>query len=285
MSKGKQVAKVEEDVKMENHVNYFESMIKLGDGARGNTYLIKMPQWIADSIAEGAPGTEIGFSHDILSHIGGDASHSKEELRLVVSKPSKNQPAEYGLSVPPVAQNSRVFRCGDSSTAVSRVHANVHMMPKRDEKYATLLKERLEQAEQSNQHRTVHNEEDYSVSRSSVKLFQRPDAATTEVTESAGSPEYVERGTKRIRALDELPQRETRGSPRSTEVLSLDDALMETLVNRDEGWPLQQLSKALKEKGVTAPMAQLKAKLLDICVYQRRGEDTHPKYYLKSEYK
>ena len=284
MSKSKQVAKVEEDVKMETPVGYFESMIKLGDVAKGNTFLIKMPQWIADSIAESAPGTEIGFSHDILSHIGVDASNAREELRLVVSKPSNNQPAEYGLSVPPVAQNSRVFRCGDSSTAVSRVHANVHMMPKRDEKYASLLKERLEQAEQSNQHRTVHNEEDYSVSRSSVKLFQRPDA-TPEATDSAGSPESVGRGTKRIRALDELPQRETRGSPRSTEPLSLDDALMETLVNRDEGWPLQQLSKALKEKGVTAPMAQLKGKLLDICVYQRRGEDTHPKYYLKSEYK
>ena len=60
---------------------------------------------------------------------------------------------------------------------------------------------------------------------------------------------------------------------------------METLVNRDQGWPLQQLSRALKELGVSAPMAQLKAKLLEICDYQRRGEDTHPKYYLKSEYK
>ncbi len=88
-----------------------------------------------------------------------------------------------------------------------------------------------------------------------------------------------------MKALDEMPQAESRQAAALSPARNLDDALMHILVNRDTGWPLQQLSKAVKETGVSVPMNQLKTKLLEICVYQRRGEDTHPKYYLKSEYK
>lgn len=269
----------DEDVTMESNMPATESMLKLSDGAGGNIFLIKMPQWIAETIASSNPGTQIGLSQDITGVL-----EAGEELRLILkqTKAQSSQPSEYALSLPVASQNLRVLETSGSTTSVSRVTSTIHMIPKRDQKYANLLKERLNQADISHQHRTVHNEEDFSTSRTAVKLFQRPEAVPdTTSPESAGG-----RNAKRIRALDELPQRESRAAGISAaSPLTLDDALMETLVNRDEGWPLQQLSKVLKDKGVSAPLAQLKAKLLEICVYQRRGEDAHPKYYLKSEYK
>ena len=123
----------------------------------------------------------------------------------------------------------------------------------------------------------MHNQEDYAHSLSSVKLFQRH-GDFADPSPPAG------RARKLLRNLDEMPQVET--LRRVIGPKSLDDILMSILVEQDVGWALQQLAKTVKEQGaVSVNMAQLKTKLLDICVYQRRGEDTHPKYYLKAEYK
>jgi hypothetical protein len=164
------------------------------------------------------------------------------------------------------------------------------MIPKRDAKNAALLKDRLSRADISVQHRTQHDEASHDSLRGAVHLFQRPSESDikTPPYPTAGSPDSQassSRVSKRMKSLDELPQNERRQAANAAPAKNLDDVLMSILVNDDKGWPLQQLSKAVKETGVSAPMAQLKAKLLEICVYQRRGEDTHPKYYLKGEYK
>jgi hypothetical protein len=283
---------VEEDVEMMQESD-IDTLLKLADSRSETTFLIKMPSWIADKITNSPVNTEIGFSQDIMAYLSGSGPVTPEEpLTLVLSssgpkqKSTTSQPSEYSISLSSSSQNLRVFETSGSTTFAKSVRSTMHVIPRRDEKYAEVLRERMAASDASRKHRTIHNEEDYSTSRTAVKLFQRPDPSASEEPLSSPNSDNS-RISKRLRGLDEMPQRESRegvfsssGSPRS-----LDDALMETLVQRDEGWPLQQLSKALKDKGVSAPMAQLKAKLLEICVYQRRGEDTHPRYYLKSEYK
>ena len=247
-----------------------------------------MPQWIAEHISKSQAGTEIGYSHDVNTLLG-ESTPDSRDIRLVLTSAGAgtaiSRPTEYGISLPNGAQNLRVFESNDTNTACNRVDSTLHMIPKRDAQYTAILKERLNQADSTKQHRTQHNEESYDVSRGSVKLFQRQPDMVIDTAGSPGSQESVSRIGKRIRTLDELPQRESRAASSAGATRSLDDALMEILVNKDSGWPLQQLSKAVKDAGVSAPMAQLKTKLLEICVYQRRNEDTHPKYYLKSEYK
>lgn len=285
-----QFESIQEDIQMSEGKVDSETLLKIAE-PEPNTFLIKMPQWIADTISNSAVGTEIGYSQDLMDYIskGGDEV-PKEELRLVLSakRPGKGGPAqasEYAISFPSSSQNLRVLETTGTTTLVTRVLSTMHVIPRRDALYATVLRDRINASDVSKQHRTIHNEEDFSTSRTAVKLFQRPESVPE--TPSPDSAD-LSRASKRIRSLDEMPQRESRqtllSSPTSSSK-SLDEVLMETLVHRDEGWPLQQLSKALKEKGVSAPMAQLKAKLLEICVYQRRGEDSHPRYYLKSEYK
>jgi hypothetical protein len=282
----------QEDVEMNEGSSAFDSLLRLEEIDSCNAFLVKMPQWIADYISSSASGTEIGFSQDLMGYLSPEASDSpKEELRLVVSSSRKSkvatsQVSEYGISVPSLSEcRLRVFETRGSSTLSTRVRSTLHLIPKRDEMYAEVLRDRMNASDVSKQHRTLHNEEDYSTSRTAVKLFQRPESLLESASRAAELPGSA-RASKRVRGLDEMPQRESREAFSSgSSPKSLDDALMETLVHKDEGWPLQLLSRALKEKGVSAPMAQLKAKLLEICVYQRRGEDTHPRYYLKSEYK
>jgi hypothetical protein len=255
-------------------------------------YLLKVPQWMSETISESAPGTEIGYSYPIAGAMS--TPPSTEEVRLVVTAEAMNgagKPAEYGMSLPNTSQNLWVFQGDDTSKDVFRASGTAHMIPKRDQKYSAVLKERLSRSDLSVQHRTQHDETSHDSLRGAVHLFQRPSTEEAERSKSipllAGSPDSQassSRVSKRMKALDEMPQQESRQAA-FPPVANLDDALMHILVNRDTGWPLQQLSKAVKETGVSVPMAQLKSKLLEICVYQRRGEDTHPKYYLKSEYK
>ncbi len=255
------------------------------------SYLIKVPQWMSETISKAPEGTEIGYSYSLAGAMS--TPPSTEEVRLVVTSGDMSgvgKPSEYGMSLPNTAQNLWIFQGDDSSKSVFRAVGTAHMIPKRDPKYSAVLKERLNRADLAVQHRTQHDETDHDNLRGSVHLFQRPSAEETDRSKTismlAGSPDSQasSRVSKRMKSLDEMPQQESRQASIPS-VRNLDDALMHILVNRDTGWPLQQLSKAVKEAGASVPMAQLKAKLLDICVYQRRGDDTHPKYYLKSEYK
>ena len=242
-----------------------------------------MPQWVATAISTAEPGTEIGYSHNIDSYLLPDEVMD-EELRLVLSSiPSDTgapRPSEYSLSAPSTAhQTLRILQTSGSICKLSKVSTNLHMIPKRDEKYGSMLRERLIEADVKKQHRTLHNDQDYAQSIMSVKLFQRhgdsPDS-TADVSIAARS--------RKLKSLDELPQTQIRGN--SGAAKSFDDVLMSVLVERDIGWPLQQLTKAVKDQGVASvSMAHMKTKLLEICQYQRRGDDTHPKYYLKAEYK
>jgi hypothetical protein len=259
------------DIQMSESNSGSSKLLKLTDTEGSGTFLVKLPQWLAESIRSSKPGTTIGLSHDIKEYLT-TAPENREELRLAVKqgKARATQPSEYALTSPNAQQQLRLIESSETTSVVSKVSSTIHMIPKRDEKYTTLLKERLAQTDHTKHHRTVENEDEYATSRTAVKLFQRVESSP----ESIGKP-------KLIRELDELPQ----STSRPAQAGSLDDVLMETLVNNDQGWPLQQLSKAMKDRGVTASMSQLKAKLLEICTYQRRGDDTHPKYYLKSEYK
>jgi hypothetical protein len=253
-----------------------------------------MPQWIADALQNSHPGSEIGYSHDISKSFSTDDGNSdNSDMRLVLSNASlggDDKPGEYGLSLPNSAQNLWVFHGKGDSTEGHKAMGTVHMIPKRDEKYTNLLKQRLSKADISVQHRTLHDEASHDTLRGAVHLFQRPSEADVKPQSypTAGSPDSQassSRVSKRMKSLDELPQNERRQASNVGATKSLDDVLMSVLVNDDKGWPLQALSKAVKDAGVSAPMAQLKTKLLEICVYQRRGDDTHPKYYLKGEYK
>ena len=266
-----QQGEADNDIQMSESNSGSSKLLRLDESDGSGTFLVKLPQWLAESIRTSKPGTTIGLSHDIKEYLN-TAPEIREELRLAVKQgiSISAQPSEYALTLPNAQQQLRLIESSESTSVVSKVSSTIHMIPKRDEKYAALLKERLAQTDSAKHHRTVENEDEYATSRTAVKLFQRVESSP----ESVGKP-------KKIRELDELPQ----STSRPSQAASLDDVLMETLVNNDQGWPLQQLSKALKDRGVTASMSQLKAKLLEICTYQRRGEDTHPKYYLKSEYK
>ena len=275
------------DIQMSDRAHDSSKLLKLKEADSEITFLVKLPSWIGETILSSPPGTHIGSSHDIQEFFESHSSNGNDELRLVLKqgRAKTSHPNEYAISLPSSQQHLRLMETSDSTTIVSKVESTIHMIPKRDEKYSALLRERTSQADVSKLHRTVENEDEYAMSRTAIKLFQRaePDIETSQPL-PVSSPESVIRSSaKRNRQLDELPHRESRGVASTS--ISLDDALMETLVSNDQGWPLQQLSKALKEKGVSAPMSQLKTKLLEICVYQRRGEDTHPKYYLKGEYK
>jgi hypothetical protein len=246
---------------------------------------------MSDTISNSPSGTEIGYSYPLSGAMS--SPPTADEVRLVVTCDDMSglgKPSEYGMALPNTSQNLWIFQGDSSSKSVSRAAGTAHMIPKRDSKYSAILKERLNRADLTVQHRTQHDEVDHDNLRGSVHLFQRPSAEETERSKSlsmlAGSPDSQasSRVSKRMKALDEMPQQESRQAS-APSARNLDDAIMQILVNRDTGWPLQQLSKAVKEAGASVPMAQLKAKLLEICVYQRRGEDTHPKYYLKSEYK
>jgi hypothetical protein len=267
-----------EDVKMEEASTTSGTLLKLRDPLERNIFLVKLPQWLAESIRSSKPGTSLGESSGSLDEICDEIT-----LRLDKRHAGANKPSEYSLSLPAAQQDLRVMEQSDSVTVVSKVASTVHMIPKRGAKYTSVLRERLTQSDQTQQHRTLVNEEEYGTSRTAVKLFQRMEAQSSPEESALGTDAAMRMSTKRMRQLDELPQKQTRAMGSAS--VSLDDALMETLVSQDEGWALQQLSKSLKEKGVTAPISQLKAKLLEICVYQRRGEDNFPKYYLKSEYK
>ena len=267
-----------------------ESLIRKPAGSSDRTYLVKLPQWIAEAVNKVETGTEIGFSHDIEDAIGAPAS-GNDDIRLVLtSAPGdgrSNRPSEYGLTIPGAGHQAiRVFETFSGRSDMSAVSTTVHVIPRRDEKYTALLRDRLGQADTSKQHRTLHNEEDYAKSRMSVKLFQRH-GETSSPDVGGGTPESAMNASsrsKKIRGLDEMPQMERR-SMALVGGKTLDDVLMGVLVENDDGWPLQQLMRTVKDRGVVASMSQMKAKLLEICVYQRRNDDTHPKYYLKSEYK
>jgi hypothetical protein len=252
---------------------------------------VKVPAWMSSTILSASAGTEIGYSYPI--DISADrAIGERTDTRLVVvdgfGNDSKSHAREYGVSVPAASHNLHVFETHGSGTICEGVASTLHLLPKRDQVYSTLLKERLANAGSHTQHRTLHNEQGYVESRGSVKLFQRPSESDHITERIAGSPDSGSssvRGSKRLRSLDELPQREKQQSAPPQSNKTVDDVIMEILVKTDSGWPLMQLSKAVKEAGATVSTVQLKAKLLDICVYQRRGEDSHPRYYLKNEYK
>ncbi len=251
-----------------------------------------MPSWLASTIKSSQPGTEVGYSYPLDNTPEFQGNGTADKHRLVLTKSfgesSTSRPAEYGISIPASVQNLSVIEMHESVAKVTPVAANIHLLPKRDQQYAAILKDRLLNAGAQNQHRTLLNQENYQESRGSVKLFQRPSEADHAVDMLVGSPDSGTssvRGSKRLRNLDELPQHETKLAATGKKPRVVDDIVMEILVNKDSGWPLMQLSKAVKDAGGTVTTAQLKAKLLDICVYQRRGEDHHPKYYLKSEYK
>lgn len=248
---------------------------------------------MSDTILKSEPGTEIGYSYPITGAL--ESNEPKDEVRLVVTSremTGTGKPSEYGISLPNTAQNLWIFQGNSASKNVIRANGTAHIIPKRDQRYSAILKERLSRVDLAVQHRTQHDEVVHDNLRGSVHLFQRPSQEDADRSKSipmlAGSPDSQassSRVSKRMKALDEMPQAESRQAAALSPARNLDDALMHILVNRDTGWPLQQLSKAVKETGVSVPMNQLKTKLLEICVYQRRGEDTHPKYYLKSEYK
>jgi hypothetical protein len=275
-----------EDVIMDQEPNAEGSLLKLPDATDSKLYLVKLPKWLADAVEDSKPGTIFGQSSAPLHSLPTERSSLREGISLELSSSfsRSGNPSGFTITLPSGQQNLRVLERANTTTTALNVSSTVHMIPKRDEKYTAVLRNRLAQTDQTHQHRTVANEEEYATSRTAVKLFQRVESSP-EGQISSSSPDSVSRpGSKRIRQLDELPQTESKGIG-ATSSVSLDDALMETLVNNDQGWPLQQLGKALKEKGVSVSMNQLKAKLQEICVYQRRGEDNYPKYYLKSEYK
>jgi hypothetical protein len=278
---------LDDDVAMESQsFEEIGSLLKLHGNADQDLYLVKIPRWLADQISCSKPGRVIGQSSGRIGRplASGSAVANKVSLKLSDSFPKSGNPAEYTISLSAGQQNLRVLERSGNTTVATKVTSTAHMIPKRDEKYTSVLRDRLAQSDQSKQHRTVVNDDEYATSRTAVKLFQRAESSP-DAPAPLSSPEAGLRGSsKRIRQLDELPQKQIRGVA-SSQSMSLDDALMETLVNNDQGWPLQMLSKALKDNGVIAPMNQLKNKLLEICVYQRRGEDNYPKYYLKSEYK
>lgn len=252
-----------------------------------------MPSWLAAAINSAESGSEVGFSYPLESSKD-TRSVGVTDHRLVltnsIGEASGSRPVEYGISLPASVQNLNVIEMQESVAILAPVSANIHLLPKRDQQYAALLKDRLVSAGAVNQHRTLLNEQHYQESRGSVKLFQRPSEADHVVDMIVASPESATSSVrggvgKRLRSLDDLPQHETKLAKTMTKVRAVDDIIMEILVNKDSGWPLMQLSKAVKDAGGTITTVQLKAKLLEICTYQRRAEDSHPKYYLKSEYK
>ena len=261
-----------------------ESLLKYEHTSSRTTYLVKLPEWIAEAIGSCQPGTEIGILNQIDQDMNpsGSANMGSSTLSLTPDFVAGigDRPSEYKLSATAYPEDLRVFQSAGSSTSLSRVRSVVHAYPTRGATYTALLKGRLTLSDIRKQHRTVHNDDDYSASRN-AKLFLRPDASDTAALPSP-TPSVQ---SKRVRGLDDLPQRQVARGAQGSAAPSLEDGLMAILVERDEGWPLQQLSKALKDKGVSAPMPQLKEKLIEICVYERRGEDSHPRYYLKSEYK
>ena len=256
------------------------SLIKLSESSNQNLFLMKLPQWLAESLESCKTGTVIGDSDDILDDQGNGIV-----LRLDKRHASKSNPTEFNVSLPSAQQNLRVLENSSAVTIASNVTSTLHLLPKRDEKYSTVLKDRLEKSEVTKQHRTLVNQDDFATSRTALKLvqFESPVASPEPGASPAASDTGMRISAKRFQKLEEVPQKEARAM--GSTALSLDDSLMETLVNDDHGWALQQLTKALKDKGVTVSMSLLKSKLLEICVYQRRGDDTFPKYYLKSEYK
>ncbi|EER15937.1 hypothetical protein Pmar_PMAR003395 [Perkinsus marinus ATCC 50983] len=260
------------------------------------TYLVKLPPWLAERVRASASGTEIGRSDPINAEgkcrfaATGCALQGKPsdfEIRATGSKPE-------GLYLLGFAADDGEFDDGEadiksgSETTVRKVVGNRHMMPMRmDAKYKALLKERLAASNNVDlKHRTEVDTRsaDELLASQQVKMFQYA-AFQGEMDDDRSDDGFYNEGSsaKRMRVGDAPVARRTLGLDATT--LPLPDLLMRLLVAEDTGWTLQQMAKRLREEGLTVNLTQLRRHLVDLCDYQRRVGDNQPKYYLKAEYK
>ncbi|KAF4677063.1 FACT complex subunit [Perkinsus chesapeaki] len=277
----------------------------LGADLNAETYLVKLPPWLAERVRCSAPGTEIGRS-DPINVTGKEKCRFAATGCALQGKPSDFEIRTtgstpdglylFGFGSDGMEQNDIEVIEGEdepdvkrgSEVIVRKVTGNRHMMPMRmDAKYKALLKERLAASNNVDlKHRTEVDTRsaDELLASQQVKMFQYA-AYRGDIEGHSSDDGYSgEEGPSAKRMRSEGPgARRTLGFDAST--LPLPDVLMRLLVVEDVGWTLQQMAKRLRDEGLTVNLTQLRRNLSDLCDYQRRPGDNQAKYYLKAEYK
>ena len=233
-----------------------------------NAFLVKVPEWLGEKILGLASGTEIGESSTLQP---GAVAQLQISSSIAGDKPSD---FNLSLSHAVVPGNTFSFCTADSQATALPLRQAYHAIPARTASYKSLTKDRATAAASAAvASRTIIDDRDaLTASNQQVQMFrlaQEPAASPTAKRSKTG-------------AIQSLPHHARAGAqPTNNEEL-----IMRILVSDDTGWNLQNFAKKFKESGGTSlNQAQLKQKLSEICDYIRREDDSHPKYYLKVEYK
>jgi hypothetical protein len=244
--------------------------------SRQESFLVKVPEWLGKEIMSAAPGAIIGQSSILTQGLTNAELHLRPEIAL--SKPNSFN-LRISQAVNPV--NTFLVATKPEETSMTNIVQGMHALPTRDSKaYREIAHARAETAHSAALERKTILE-DASVTRPAVqgnvhmfKLATPTPPETPSAKRSRGAGDVLPHSLR----AKEATQNESNESP--------EEIVMRILVEEDVGWNLQNFMKKFKEsRGHGLNLVQLKAKLIDICDYTRRGDDSFPKYYLKAEYK
>ena len=231
------------------------------------TFLIKVPEWLGQQILSSSSGSIIGESS--LLEPGKPC-----DLHLDPSL-AGDKPVQFNLKVSQAVNPANTFMLTSQpqSTAIAQVRQAMHAIPTRSDAYRQIAQSRTAAASNVNADRRTVLDDRSAKPVGNVHMFK--------LASATNSPET---GTAKRSA--QLPHSLRAQAATPNESLTSEELVMKLLVEEDLGWNLQNFMKKFKDAGGSGlNLVQLKAKLTEICDYARRGEDSHPKYYLKLEYK
>jgi len=240
--------------------------VPLNIDSRNDTFLIKVPEWLGQQILNAPSGTFLGESESLAS------------FRLHPSL-AGDKPNVFNLKISQAIKPSETFLFAADSEVVTvgNISQAMHAIPTRSDAYRQISQARSAASAASGaERRTVIANRDLNVSpHGSVHMFKLANSSTPMSDSRRGVKPAILPHQVRAQASTSL-----------AENLSSEELIMKLLVAEDIGWNLQNFLKKFKDAGGSGlNLVQMKSKLFEICDYGRRGEDSHPKYYLKMEYK
>ena len=236
------------------------------------TFLVKVPEWLGQQILSSARGSVLGES--VLLQPGTSCDlHLNPDL-------SAGKPSQFNLKVSQAVNPANTFMVTSEtqSASISQIRQAMHALPTRSDAYKRISQSRAHAASSATTERRTVLDDGQQSKLSALGTVQMFKLASNPQTESLSN---IKKNSKPV-----LPHSLRAQTSAPGDALSAEDLVMKLLVDDDVGWNVQNFMKNFKDAGGSGlNLVQLKAKLAEICEYTRRGEDSHPKYYLKLEYK
>ena len=229
-------------------------------------FLIKVPEWLGKQILSAPTGTVIGESSVLTP---GQPADLRVNPEITLDKPN-----EFSLRTSQAVNpaNSFLLSTHPQSASITPVSQGMHAIPTRTAAYKKVTHLRATTAfAASSERKTIIAQPGDSIlsPHGAVHMFKLAGHSPVEQT--------------RRKQPATLPHLRAQSSNNE---IAPEELVMKLLVEEDNGWNLQNFMKRFKDAGGSGlNLVQLKSKMTEICDYTRRGEDSHPKYYLKLEYK